>query len=148
MRRKKKTQCNHIPISARLDGRSVCWPFLPAFLVRGINYCSFHTFSALPILRHTAQHFQPPVIRSVTPSYFELNAEKTSVNGPNYIIYGPRFNYDGKPEMKLKKVEINLTSVVLINQPIAERFFKKPLKGTKERIVFHKCLCKEQERER
>lgn len=47
--RRKKPECNHIPISARQDERSTCWPFLPVLFLFNINYCSFHTFCSFTL---------------------------------------------------------------------------------------------------
>lgn len=96
----KKTECNHIPISTRLDGRSVRRCFLLTPLLFNINYCSFHTFCLFT--RHICPHSTPfkPCSSGWLPST-PLNWTPSKVSlGQKIICLFEHPNFKETSEMK------------------------------------------------
>jgi len=106
MRREKKTECNHIPISARRDERGTCWPFLPAFPYSTLITVHF-THSVLSLSDATRSFFcLPLLVGSVPPSPSPDKSnnrrvcvspqsrrrllEKRNIEFPRALMYGRR----------------------------------------------------------
>ena len=136
--RRKKTECNHIPISARLDGRSMRWSFLLQLLLFNINYCSFHTVG--PLTFHFCSAPFSTLLISLRPPPPHLNPfsqtpDKVSVDGQKMIrLFEPlHLNFEEKLEVEFI-FEMNLISTVHIHQKDGR---ETPLKRTPVR----KTLC-------
>lgn len=106
MRREKKTECNHIPISARRDERGTCWPFLPAFpystlitvhfthLVLSLSDAT-RSFFCLPLLVGSVPPSPSPDKSNnrrvcVSPQSRRRLLEKRNIEFPRALMYGRR----------------------------------------------------------